>query len=529
MKRILVLALTTVGAASVLAAPFTPGNVVVYRPGDGSGALTTASTPLFLDEYTPAGLLVQSIALPIAGTSPAPLTASGSSTADGMLSTSADGQFLAVPGYNVPPGTPAVAMTTSSTVPRAVAVFDSSGTQQSFTTLGANGFSAGNIRSAVTDGSGVWANGSNVGIVSAILGDATSTVISTTNTNMRAIAIFAGQLYASSAAGATVHLGTVGVGTPTTGGQTTTNLPGFPVNQAVSQFFLCDLDAGVAGVDTLYFANQTGTTNISKYSLVGGSWTLNNTVALAPGPAGLAGSVSGTTVTLFTTNPVSLNSLVDTSGYNANNNGVVTPLATPAPNTAFRGVAFVPVSLAPTVQSAVSRKTHATAGDFDVNLPLSGTPGLECRTGGPTGDYTVIVTFTNTVQVNGIPQAEITKGKGDIGTGGTPNGGMVSVVGNVVTIPLTNVVNAQRMEITLNDVSNGTNSVAGSTISIPMNVLQGDSNANGAVNSADVSQGKSQTGQPVNAGNFRQDTNLSGTVNSSDVAMIKSNIGNGLP
>jgi N-acetylneuraminic acid mutarotase len=32
---------------------------------------------------------------------------------------------------------------------------------------------------------------------------------------------------------------------------------------------------------------------------------------------------------------------------------------------------------APIVQSAVSRKTHGGAGSFDVDLPLSGTPGIE--------------------------------------------------------------------------------------------------------------------------------------------------------
>ena len=31
--------------------------------------------------------------------------------------------------------------------------------------------------------------------------------------------------------------------------------------------------------------------------------------------------------------------------------------------------------------SAVSRMTHGGAGDFDVNLPLTGEPGVECRNG----------------------------------------------------------------------------------------------------------------------------------------------------
>ena len=34
--------------------------------------------------------------------------------------------------------------------------------------------------------------------------------------------------------------------------------------------------------------------------------------------------------------------------------------------------------------SAVSRKTHRTAGTFDINLPLTGEPGVECRNSGGT-------------------------------------------------------------------------------------------------------------------------------------------------
>src|SRR5256885_1670930 len=42
---------------------------------------------------------------------------------------------------------------------------------------------------------------------------------------------------------------------------------------------------------------------------------------------------------------------------------------------------------------AVSRKTHGAAGDFDIDLPLSGPEGIECRSGGPNGNHTIVVTF----------------------------------------------------------------------------------------------------------------------------------------
>ena len=72
----------------------------------------------------------------------------------------------------------------------------------------------------------------------------------------------------------------------------------------------------------------------------------------------------------------------------------------------------------PLVQSAVSRTTHGNAGSWDVNLPLGGTPAIECRSGGATSDYTIVVTFLANVSVNGNPQAAVTSGIGTIGSGG---------------------------------------------------------------------------------------------------------------
>ena len=48
----------------VVPAAFTPGNVVIYRVGDGAGALSPNGSAVFLDEYTPTGSLVQTVAMP---------------------------------------------------------------------------------------------------------------------------------------------------------------------------------------------------------------------------------------------------------------------------------------------------------------------------------------------------------------------------------------------------------------------------------------------------------------------------------
>jgi hypothetical protein len=107
--------------------------------------------------------------------------------------------------------------------------------------------------------------------------------------------------------------------------------------------------------------------------------------------------------------------------------------------------------------NAVSRQMHGAAGPFDIPLPLTNSVGVECRSGGATGDYQIVLTFAAPVTVAGNPQAQITSGIGQIGTGGTSNGGVVSVNGTVVTVPLTNVANAQRITLTLFSASDGAN------------------------------------------------------------------------
>jgi N-acetylneuraminic acid mutarotase len=195
-------------------------------------------------------------------------------------------------------------------------------------------------------------------------------------------------------------------------------------------------------------------------------------------------------------------------GYN-NDNGVL--------NDGARYCAL----LAP--QSAASRKTHGVVGAFDVDLPLTGTPGIECRTNSATNDHTMVVTFPRAVFVNGSPQAAVTSGTGTVGSDGEPNGGMVFVSGNTVTVPLTLVANAQTINVTLYSI-NGVNNVV-----IPMSVLAGDVAVNGVVNASDVSLTKSRIGQQINATNFRADVNAGGAINASDVSLVKSYLGTGLP
>jgi hypothetical protein len=62
-----------------------------------------------------------------------------------------------------------------------------------------------------------------------------------------------------------------------------------------------------------------------------------------------------------------------------------------------------------------------------------------------------------------------------------------------------------------------------------MAALEGDTTGNRAVNSSDISQTQSQSGQLVTATNFREDVTVNGLINSSDIAVVQSRSGTALP
>ena len=330
------------------AAPFTNGNVVVYRAGDGASALSSNATAVFLDEYTPAGVLVQSIALPtsVSGANRR-LTASGTSTSEGFVSRSGNDQYLVFAGYDAAVGTAGITGSSGGTTNRVIALVAANGSVNTSTAL-TDFASGGNPRSAYSlDGTNAWGVGSAGGVRYAAIGSTgTSTVVSTATTNLRVVQVFGGQLYVSSQSGAT-RLAAVDGGTPTTPGQPITNITGIPSGTLPASpygYFFADLDAGVAGVDTLYIADDSAAGSgggIQKWCLVGGTWVTRGTITYATA-RGLAGSVTGTTVKLFATNGTNLATVTDSTGYNVSVSGSASVLATASSNTAFRGVAFAP-------------------------------------------------------------------------------------------------------------------------------------------------------------------------------------------
>lgn len=172
---------------------------------------------------------------------------------------------------------------------------------------------------------------------------------------------------------------------------------------------------------------------------------------------------------------------------------------------------------APTLNGVVSRKVHGSAGVFDIDLPVTGNYGRESRSGGPNGDYQLVLTFGNDVTSIGSAETSV----------GAVNSAAIGPNSNQCTVNTTGILNAYSVTVTVNSVQDTTGNSA--SFSITMNVLVGDTNDSGSVNATDIAQAKSQIGQSVDATNFRSDVNANGIINASDVAIVKSSIGTALP
>ncbi|MBV9242151.1 MAG: carboxypeptidase regulatory-like domain-containing protein [Acidobacteria bacterium] len=332
-------------APSAPAAAFIAGDVVVYRVGDTSAALSSAAAPAFLDEYTPAGALVQTIALPTAVSGSNRIcTNAGSATSEEHMRLSTNTQFLVWGCYDAAVATATVASGAANRVigrAGSNAVVDTS----TFMTDG-----TGNIRSvASTNGTDFWVATSSSGTRFTTYGSTTtSTAVAGTPSNVRVMGIFAGQLYESSAVAPNIGVNTVGTGLPTTTGQTVTALNGGPGNTGTgpSPYSFAFLNA-----NTLYVADDRATASgggIEKWTLNAGTWTLATTFnggltsgvrSLTLRPNSLGQAVIFATTAEATTRLVTL---VD-DGLTTNFTALASAPAGANP-TAFRSVAFAPLT-----------------------------------------------------------------------------------------------------------------------------------------------------------------------------------------
>ncbi|MBL8512887.1 MAG: ExeM/NucH family extracellular endonuclease, partial [Betaproteobacteria bacterium] len=169
--------------------------------------------------------------------------------------------------------------------------------------------------------------------------------------------------------------------------------------------------------------------------------------------------------------------------------------------------------------SAVSRKTHGAAGDFDLpivlGVPINGAVTVEPRAN--LGTHRLILTVN--IPVSTGMDAELTDDQNNnIGISASATG-----QGNTITVNLSGVQNRKRARLTLSNI-NGSE-----TTQLTMGFLIGDVNGNGAINGTDVSAIKARAGAGVANDNFLYDINLTGKITGADIATVKARSGTSLP
>ena len=228
-------------------------------------------------------------------------------------------------------------------------------------------------------------------------------------------------------------------------------------------------------------------------------------VSVQGGNEGSVSTFNGTTWTHYTTaNSPLTHPQVQTVEFDGNGNLWASAYG--------EGVVQIMIGEAPLqLSSVVSRKTHGSSGVFDLDLPLSGGPGIECRSSN--GAHSIVFTFDSPV-VGGTAQA----------TGSGAVAGSPTFSGNTMTVNLTGVADGQTVTVAVNNVT----SSRGQTLtnaSVTMRSLIGDTTGNNAVNASDVGQTKAHSGQAVTIENFRSDVVVNGAINASDVGLVKSRTG----
>ena len=354
---LLLAALASTGSA--YGAVFTAGNLVVERVGNGSATLSSAAAAVSVIEFTSSGSPIHTLNLPTSGSNQ--VTDSGSATSNGYLNFY--NGYLGISGYNAASGTASVAGSNT----KVGTIYGSDGNVTSrteFPTGGPSGtpsspFSGNNFRSVIPTGASTfYATGTSSGSPNtggAYYYDGSSfTQLSTTVTNLRNVEIFGGQLFVSSASGSFLGISSVGSGTPTASGQTTSLTINMGTGASPYGFALFDTNADNT-LDTAFIADDRTATGggLNKWTFNGTIWSksysllLNSTGnALAStgtgllGLRGLAGSYDPVTgFTLYaTTTETNNNQLIKIIDSGTSTPTSWTQLATAGTNNAFRGV-----------------------------------------------------------------------------------------------------------------------------------------------------------------------------------------------
>jgi hypothetical protein len=335
---------------------FTQGNLAVEQLATNASSSTFSIVELNSSTASQS-VPVNTYFIPATVTSTALRQSSAGST--GRLSTSNDGTLLGFSGFVDPTGT----SDETTIVPRSAASLTRSyglAVQPSYT-----GVSANQTRGA-TYNNGTWYISDKGGIY---LSGSTSPANST---NVRPVKSFGGTVYALTQNAATPPAVIVQV---SANGATLTSLPGLPADNNATDFYMLSSGVNGSAFDILYVLDGA---NITKYSLVGGTWVANGgATALGATGDGFCALSTGNGAYLYLSTGAT-NTVVrvtDTAGYNAapsiNTSNNVTLFTGSAGY--LKGVAFAPLATAlPDLTMAVAANGTSTSFSYTLTLANSG-------------------------------------------------------------------------------------------------------------------------------------------------------------
>jgi gliding motility-associated-like protein len=468
--------------------PFTAGNIVVLRVGNGSSIFTSSNgqtNPVYLDEYSPTGTKIQSITLPtstIGGKKALTLPSINGAPNDGsvgLLTLSADGRFLAMTGYDTTANVPTPNLIAPSAMPRTIGLVKYDGTVNTGTALSDFSYGGQPTAAVTSNGTDIWAASSILSLANGIdpnsgistsglryttVGSTSSVQIeSATSVKLRGLNIFNNQLYTSTYTNSP-FVATVGSGLPKNSEQPLTQLNG--VTLQGSQFVFFDENPAIPGPDVLYLIISIG---IRKYSYdpINLKWVNDGTIGTnSDSYIGLTGTISGGTVTLFATRKGAntgawsggqIVNLIDASGYTLTANSFTgspivmadltasSPSTYPADSYSFKGVALVPQQLPAQNISypAIPIKTYGSV-DFDPGATASSGLAVTYTSGNPA----VATIVNNQVHIVGAGTAIISADQSGVNPQGT-----YSTFAPAATVTQVLTVNKAPLTVTANNAS----------------------------------------------------------------------------
>jgi hypothetical protein len=164
--------------------------------------------------------------------------------------------------------------------------------------------------------------------------------------------------------------------------------------------------------------------------------------------------------------------------------------------------------------AAASRKTHGTAGAFNLPLllmPLN--PSTEPRV---SSSVQIVMTFDSPIS------------SATVAVTGFATLGTTTFSGNNVFVDLTGVSDMQYVTVALTNVSSTTGGTGGSG-SVRVGFLAGDVNGSRVVSVTDVGIVNAALGQVLSTGNYLNDVNVSGAITVSDKSIVNAQLTHALP